>query len=265
MSSEVFLSSEGKSEVELLRIRLAEREREIERLREEIQNKTKEVEKARELQKMFEAIFKTIPKPFYLFFVGRDGRLRYINNAASEIFQRKVEDMIGRRPSELFYGDKDRTRTLAEVGGKTLIEKAIERGGLAYEAQETTYILPKGEIKVVASGAPVMVDGEFVGMIGFFVDVTNLKEQEAAARKALEAAKAKEEEIRELYSYTSKCLNELSRGIRELSRGNLNIQLAKFRDDEFGKTFEEFNRFVQTLNQEISNLLSSMKGTVKML
>ncbi|MEM2727182.1 MAG: methyl-accepting chemotaxis protein [Archaeoglobaceae archaeon] len=262
MSSEVLLETSGeRNELELLKLKLVEKEREIERLHKEIENKTIEAEKTK---KMLETIFRVIPKPVYIYFVDREGKIRYVNDYASEFFQKRREEIVGHRPSELFYVDKEKKKTLADVGAKTMIERALEKGGMAYESQELKYETTMGQIFMLTSGAPVNVDGEFLGMVGFFVDVSKIKEQEEMAKKASEIAKTKEEEVRELYNYTKQCINELSRGIRELSSGNLNVRLTKLKDDDFGKTFESFNEFVQILNQIITNLAENMKGTVRM-
>ncbi|MDI9646693.1 MAG: PAS domain S-box protein, partial [Archaeoglobales archaeon] len=250
-----------KKEAEILEKdkKIAQLEKELESSYLKLKEAEKRIKEAEKSQKMMEAIFRVIPKPFYLFFVDRDGKLRYINEQACEIFGRSIQEIIGRRPSELFYVDRERKRTMAEAGMKTLVERALEQGGISYESVETRYQTAKGEIPVVASGAPVRVDGEFVGMLGFFVDITKNKQQEEELKKALEVARAKEEEIKSLHDYSQKCLNEIIKGMKELRNGNLNVKLQKIKDDEFGKTFEEFNEFVDRLRQIIVKLAGDMK------
>ncbi|MEM2022232.1 MAG: methyl-accepting chemotaxis protein [Archaeoglobaceae archaeon] len=256
-----------KKEAEILEKdkKIAQLEKELESSYLKLKEAEKRIKEAEKSQKMMEAIFRVIPKQFYLFFVDRDGKLRYINEQACEIFGRSIQEIIGRRPSELFYVDRERKRTMAEAGMKTLVERALEQGGISYESVETRYQTAKGEIPVVASGAPVRVDGEFVGMLGFFVDITKNKQQEEELKKALEVARAKEEEIKSLHDYSQKCLNEIIKGMKELRNGNLNVKLQKIKDDEFGKTFEEFNEFVDRLRQIIVKLAGDMKETSKIV
>ncbi|MDK2796267.1 MAG: methyl-accepting chemotaxis protein, partial [Archaeoglobaceae archaeon] len=186
--------------------RVAFLEKEIKEREKKIQNLQKELEKSR---KLLDAIFRAIPKPLDIYFIDRQGVIRYVNEASAEMFQRPIEEIIGKRPSEIFYADKERTKTLADVGMKTTIERALEEGGRKYEGVELKYLIKDRELFMLTSGAPVYVDGELQGMVGFFVDVTKIKEQEEMAKRALELAKQKEEEARDAQRLVENILNSI--------------------------------------------------------
>jgi len=61
------------------------------------------------------------------------------------------------------------------------------------------------------------------------------------------------------------CLSKLEEAIKSLSSGNLNVELQKIRDDEFGKTFEMLNEFIGKLRPVILNLAEELKTTSKMV
>lgn len=192
--------------VAFLEKEIKEREKMIQSLQKELENVRKESEKSR---KLLDAIFRATPKPLAIYFIDRQGVIRYVNEASAEMFQRQIEEIIGKRPSEIFYADKERTKTLADVGMKTTIERALEDGGKKYENIELKYLIKDRELFMLTSGAPVYVDGDLQGMIGFFVDVTKIKEQEEMAKRASELARQKEEEAREAQRLVENILNSI--------------------------------------------------------
>jgi len=72
-------------------------------------------------------------------------------------------------------------------------------------------------------------------------------------------------ENQEYRKYVETCLSKLEEAIKELSSGNLNVELRKIKDDEFGRTFEILNGFIGRLRPIILNLVNEMKTTSKMI
>jgi len=153
---------------------------EIEKLKKELEEKEKELEKAK---KFLEQLFRSIPKPVFIYFVDKNGRIKYVNNYALEFYGKSAEEVIGFRPSEIFR-DPTGKRTLAEAGMKTMIETALENGGLKVEGIETSINTDKGVFHILTSCAPVRLNGDLEGMVGFFVDVTPIKKKEEEAKGA---------------------------------------------------------------------------------
>lgn len=158
---------------------------EVAKLRKALEEKEKELEKTK---KFLEQIFSSVPKPVFFYFIDREGRLRFVNSYTLEFYGKSASEVIGLRPSELFR-DPTGQRTLAEVGMKTMIEMALEKGGLRVEGVETTINTEKGLFHILTSCAPVRVNGELEGMVGFFVDVTPIKAKEEEAKRAYELIK----------------------------------------------------------------------------
>lgn len=153
---------------------------EVAKLKKMLEEKDKELEKTK---KFFEQLFKSVPKPVFLYFIDRDGRIRYVNNYVLEFYGKSAEEVIGFKPSEIFK-DPTGQRTLAEAGLKTTIEMALERGGLKVENVETSINTDKGLFYILTSCAPVRLNGDLEGMVGFFVDVTPIKKKEEEAKEA---------------------------------------------------------------------------------
>jgi len=267
--STAFMNEAKEIHSEILPLRKSTDIEELEKLKTELENTRKELERtkmeAEKHKKLIEVIFRVIPKPVFIYFVDRNGILKYVNEAAEYVFQRPLAEIIGKKPSEIFYADKERTKTLADLGMKTMIEKALAEGGKRYEEVELKYLIKDREIFMLTSGAPVVVDGELQGMVGFFVDITKIKEQEVQARKAEEIARQKEKEVQDNLNYTRECLSRLTAVIKELERGNLNVKVQKIREDEFGKTSDEFNEFIERLKAIVSSLANGLRATSKLI
>ncbi len=152
---------EERKELEALKAKLAEKERELSRLKKFV----------------FELI-RQIPKPAFVLFLNRDGVIEYINEYAAEVYGGSIEDLIGKRPSDV-------ARNLA-AGGKTFVEIAFENR-MRVEGKEGFLEVKTGKaMPILASCAPVYIDGEFAGMVDFFIDITEQKRKEEEARKAYE-------------------------------------------------------------------------------
>ncbi|MCX8172533.1 MAG: PAS domain-containing protein, partial [Archaeoglobaceae archaeon] len=158
---------------------------EVAKLRKMLEEKEKELEKTK---KFIEQIFSSVPKPLFFHFVDKDGKIRYVNNYTLEFYGKSLKEFIGSKPSELFK-DPTGQKTLAEAGMKTVIETALEKGGIKIESVEARLTTEKGSVHIISSCAPVHVNGDFEGMVGFYVDVTPIKKREEEAKKAYEMVK----------------------------------------------------------------------------
>ncbi len=150
---------EEKEEIEKLRQKLAETERELERTK-----------------KFVSELIRQIPKPAFVLFLNKDGFIEYINEYAAEIYGASISEMVGKRPSDL-------ARNLA-AGGKTFVELAFENK-MKIEGKEGFLEVVTGKsMPILTSCAPIYIDDEFVGMVDFFIDITEQKKKEEEARKA---------------------------------------------------------------------------------
>ncbi|AAB90198.1 methyl-accepting chemotaxis protein [Archaeoglobus fulgidus] len=155
---------EEREEIEELRRKLAETERELE--------KTK---------KFVRELVRQIPKPAFVLFLNKDGIIEYINEYAAEVYGAEISEMIGRKPSELASN--------VAAGGKTFVELAFENK-MKIEGKEGFLEVKTGKaMPILTSCAPVYVDGEFEGMVDFFIDITEQKKREEEAKKAYELIK----------------------------------------------------------------------------
>ncbi|MBO8180633.1 MAG: PAS domain S-box protein, partial [Archaeoglobus sp.] len=150
-----------KEEIEELRRKLAETERELERTK-----------------KFVGELVRQIPKPAFVLFLNKDGVIEYINEYAAEIYGAELSEMIGKRPSDLASN--------VAAGGKTFVELAFEKK-MKIEGKEGFLEVKTGKaMPILTSCAPVYVDGEFAGMVDFFIDITEQKRREEETKKAYE-------------------------------------------------------------------------------
>ncbi|KKG18326.1 methyl-accepting chemotaxis protein, partial [Methanosarcina sp. 2.H.T.1A.15] len=70
-------------------------------------------------------------------------------------------------------------------------------------------------------------------------------------------------EVKDLLDYTNICLKDLGEGIRGVSEGDLDAHLEKLKDDDFGDTFDEFNKLVINLKSVIETILNDMLTTLE--
>ncbi|WP_290726666.1 PAS domain-containing protein, partial [Archaeoglobus sp.] len=142
-------------------------------------------EQLRQKDAFIEALVSSVPKPIFLYFIDTEGKLRYISEYNLEFYGKNLDEVIGKRPSEIFL-DPTGQRTMAEAGMKTMIETALENGGMKIENKEVKLNTEKGLLHILTSCAPVKVNGKLEGMVGFYVDVTPIKQKEEEAKRAYE-------------------------------------------------------------------------------
>ncbi|WP_290623210.1 MULTISPECIES: methyl-accepting chemotaxis protein [unclassified Archaeoglobus] len=154
-----------------------EREK-IEMLKEQLTEKEMELER---MKKFINELIRQIPKPAFVLFLNRQGVIEHINEYAAEVYGGDVADLVGKRPSEI-------AKNLA-AGGKTFVELAFENK-MKIEGKEGFLEVKTGKsMPILTSCAPVYVDGEFAGMIDFFIDITEQKKKEEEVKRAYELVK----------------------------------------------------------------------------
>ncbi|MCA9219092.1 MAG: PAS domain S-box protein, partial [Planctomycetales bacterium] len=130
-----------------------------------------------------QAIIDTIPYP--VFYKGPDTRFLGFNRAYEEVFDRRREDLIGKRVLDLDYLPLDQ-RENYQKEDENLIR---ERGSLK---RETPMPFSDGKIHdtlyyVTAVSLP---DGSSGGLVGTFVDISELKAAERTMAEAKELAES---------------------------------------------------------------------------
>jgi methyl-accepting chemotaxis protein len=199
---------------------------------------TSQVKKREESQRL---IINSIPRPSFALYVDRSGKIKYINDYFIEVCKFKNSDeVIGKLPSEFIENNK-----------KSFTEKVVETGQGIYNINLPLKLkVLDRTLFTVTSAVPVKDDsGSVVGVLTVLTDMTEVKQ--------------KEKEVNDLLDYTNTCLKELGEGIQRVGDGDLDVRLNKVRDDDFGKTFDEFNMLVAKLNSVIEETLKDMKSTLE--
>ncbi|MCS7118483.1 MAG: methyl-accepting chemotaxis protein [Archaeoglobaceae archaeon] len=145
---------------------------ELEKLKKVLENKEKELEKSK---KLAEQIFSSIPKPVLFYFIDTQGRIRFVNNYTLEFYGKSANEVIGFKPLEVSKSLTGEKKFL-EVFLKNIMG-SFEKGE-KFEGVETSINTEKGIFHILTSCAPVRVDGELEGFVGFIVDVTQIKIKE---------------------------------------------------------------------------------------
>ncbi len=194
-------------------------------------------------------IVKSIPKPSFAYYVDSSRKIDCISDYFVEVCHLKSSnDFVGMSPSDIIESS-----TLVQGTNKTksLAEKVLETGEAVYNIEGSVKL--KGADKslfVICSATPIKDDsGVIIGSLTVLTDMTEMKE--------------KETEIQNILNYTHNCLNDLGEGIRKLGEGDLDIHIEKIKDDEFGKTFDEFNDVVINLKSIVKEILEDMTKTLE--
>ncbi|WP_410507290.1 methyl-accepting chemotaxis protein [Methanosarcina hadiensis] len=188
------------------------------------------------------AIVSSIPKPSLALYVDASGKIKFINDYFVKVCKFKsAGEAVGLSPSDLMESN----------GKKSLAETVLETGEGVYNLERALKLKALDKpLYTVTSSVPVKDNvGSIVGNLTIITDMTEIKE--------------KEKEIEDLLEYTNSCLKNLGEGIRKLSGGNLDAHLDKIKDDDFGKTFDEFNRLVLNLKSIIEHILEDMLTTLE--
>ncbi|WP_410508573.1 methyl-accepting chemotaxis protein [Methanosarcina hadiensis] len=200
---------------------------------------TQHIKRREESQK---AIVRSIPSPSLALYVDVSGKIKHINNYFLEVCRFKSEsEVIGRTSAELLETNSRRT----------LVDKAIETGEGIYNLEKSIKFKALDKpLFTILSAVPIKDEtGTIVGGLMVITNMTEMKERE--------------EEVKDLLGYTDSCLKNLGEGIRKLSEGYLDAHLEKIKDDDFGDTFDEFNKLVLNLKSVIEHILEDMLTTLE--
>jgi methyl-accepting chemotaxis protein len=197
-------------------------------------------QQVRQRESSQKAIVTAIPEPSFAVYVDASGKIKFIN----DYFVRackfgSADKVIGLTSAEL----------LETNSKKTVADKVMETGEGIYNIEKSFKFKALDKpLFTVLSAVPIRDEsGSIIGSLTVMTNMTAMKE--------------KEQEIQELLDYTNSCLKELGEGIREVGGGNLDIYLEKTKNDDFGKTFDEFNRLVINLKSIIKETLEDMNKT----
>lgn len=157
--------------------------------------------------------------------VDLEDTIQFVNPCFEEMSGYKMEELIGRKASDLFLEEDDKMivekkRQLREKGQSDMYEsKIINKSG-----HKRWWMI---------SGAPNFNDhGELIGSIGIHLDVTESKELELnlkiAREKAEESSKAKEAFLANMSHEIRTPLNAIIGMIRELSKERLSEKQSYF-------------------------------------
>ncbi|AKB77629.1 Methyl-accepting chemotaxis protein [Methanosarcina horonobensis HB-1 = JCM 15518] len=188
------------------------------------------------------AIVSSIPQPSLALYVDSSGKIKYINDYFVKACKFKsATEAIGLSPSDLMESSTK----------KSLAEKVLETGEGVYNLERTLKLKAQDKpLHTVTSSVPIKDDtGAIIGNLTIITDMTEMKE--------------KEKEVEDLLNYTNTCLKDLGEGIRRIGEGDLEAHLEKIKDDDFGKTFDEFNRLVANLKSVIEIILEDMLTTLE--
>ena len=200
---------------------------------------TQQIIRREESQK---AIVSSIPKPSLALYVDASGKIKYINDYFVKMCKFKsASEAIGLSPADLMESNNK----------KSIAETVLETGEGVFNFERALKLKAQDKpLHTVTSSVPIKDDtGAIVANLTIITDMTEMKE--------------KEKEIQDLLEYTNSCLKNLGDGIRKIGEGNLDVQLEKVKDDDFGNIFDEFNKLVFTLKSVIENVLEDMLTTLE--
>jgi len=156
-------------------IESGDRDGETEKFKKALNEKEKELEKTKKF--IFELV-RQIPKPLFFFYLNKEGKIELANENSAEFYGVKLEDILGKTPTELGLGG----------GKKAFAEIALEKG-IKIEGKELTMKTNLGDMHTIMSFAPVYINGEIQGLVGYYMDIRELKKREEEAKKAFEMVK----------------------------------------------------------------------------
>ena len=208
-------------------------------------NATQYVKKYEEYERL---IINKTSKPLLVYYVDSYKKIKYINNYFVEICNsRNADDLIGLTPSDIIESNT----IVRDAKYKSVAEEVLETGKGVYNLEG--FIKFRGAdraLYLMVSALPVRNEaGVINGSLMVMTDLTKIKD--------------KEEEIKALLNYTNLCLKNLREGLKKFGEGYLECHLEKIKDDQFGKTFDEFNRIVLNLKSIIENTMKDMTRTLE--
>ncbi|MBM7623052.1 sigma-54 interaction domain-containing protein [Sporohalobacter salinus] len=131
------------------------------KLSKKLYRNTKKVER---INKMLEAVINHVHDG--VIYVNQQARIEIFNQKAEEIFEMEAKEVIGTKVEEKIFNTK--LNSILKTGDKHL-----------------NSLQNIGEKKIVTSRAPVKLDGEIIGALATFKDVTEVKKLEKNLRRKL--------------------------------------------------------------------------------
>ncbi|MBP2029996.1 methyl-accepting chemotaxis protein [Methanohalophilus levihalophilus] len=188
------------------------------------------------------SIVESLPAPALALYVDKTGKVQYINEYVEEL-------CIAGNPQNVIIGKT--TSELMASRNKTVVDTVLETGESVQNLEKTINLtFTDHELYTVISCVPIRdKHGEIAGALNIMIDLTELK--------------TKEKEIEGMLAYTNDCLADLGAGIRRVSEGYIDVTLEKIKDDDFGKTFDEFNTFTERLRGILKDIVEGMNETAE--
>ncbi|AIY89715.1 methyl-accepting chemotaxis protein [Geoglobus acetivorans] len=153
-----------KTEIKKLKNELSEKNKEIESLKKQLTSK-KDGSAV-----LIRAIFKNLPG--IVIFVDRDGRIAYANDNAARLAGYETgEQLIGKKPSDFAVIHPDYEDVGREMINRIKSGESVEIGAKIIAKNGFEFF---AEIKAY----PVYIDGNYVGYVESFYDITELKQKE---------------------------------------------------------------------------------------
>ncbi|WP_338670145.1 methyl-accepting chemotaxis protein [Pseudodesulfovibrio methanolicus] len=166
--------------------------------------------------------------------VGEDHTLLWVNPQMCDLLQRSdpPESYVGLAPGEFFYGEPDR---------KTLSDRAVEQQQRL--DNETAYTRVDGSvINVQVTSTPFYdMDGQLLGSLTIWVDVTEIRGQQKLIEEQNERISVAAGQAREISLSLSSAAEELSAQMEEGKRGS---EDQRARAAETASAMEQMNASV---------------------
>lgn len=152
----------------------------------EVTRLIKEAESAKELAQVNEAFLKNITRvlPQYVFLKDTSSMYIWCNqNYATLVGLDSPDDIVGKTDQDLNWQSVGHTAETFQKGDKDTIE------GHPITNQEEVLALPSGKtIVTLVSKLPIIDNGKVLGIVGYFTDITELKNKEKEIIKAKKQA-----------------------------------------------------------------------------
>lgn len=166
--------------------------------------------------------------------IGPDFNMLWVNQEVCELLERKGDpkDFVGMRSGEFYRGD---------ASTETLSDKAIKQREQLYEEIEyTTFGGNPRNIQITTTPFYDM-DGELLGSLSIWVDVTEIRQQQLLIEKQNERISRAASEAEEISQALSSASEQLSAQIDEANRGS---ETQRSRAAETATAMEEMNSTV---------------------
>lgn len=138
--------------------------------------KAKKAEKAiREGQEKFERLFMNNPEAAD--YLDRDFRILDVNPRFEHLFGYSRDEIVGRRINDVLVPEE-------KLEEAEMLDKNAEKAYVYYETYRKRKDGPI--IPVSISAAPIVVDGQLIGTVGLYKDISQLKKTEEALRQSRE-------------------------------------------------------------------------------